>query len=259
MAEQKTLEEHKEYLRETVKLSLWIIADWANKHPKDDFIKNIDERTPMVNHTVFNPKTLYDYPTFEGEEWPKIRKELYNLYKEESDPYKYQELAFTLVEPYIYERAERDLEGINTPIDPQEKSWIRYDINRKEEFLEIHMENTLYPESFLANDTYFYEKLKIAVDDAEKHGYKGLWTCSWLNDLPAWQKKMPQKWNSSIDKRIYDIEWHLGFWGQFLTANQCFNYRAAEKFRENGVVTLPMSLAQATIEDFREHLKQKGY
>ncbi|MCJ8314823.1 MAG: hypothetical protein HRU38_22060 [Saccharospirillaceae bacterium] len=255
MTKKKTLTEHKEYLRETVKLSLWIIADWANKHPENDFVKSIDELTPMVNHTIFNPIALYENPTFEGDDWPLLKQELFNCYKKESDPFRYQDLAFKLIEPHIDGRAEKDLIHINKEIDTDKNSWITYDLSRSEEYLEIHMENTLYPNSFLKDDTYFYSKLKIAVLEAEKNGYKGLWSCTWLNDLPTWQKKMPKQWNESIHNRMYDIQWHLGFWGQFLTARLCFNYTAATKFRETGVVEIPMSIARASIEDFKSFLE----
>lgn len=252
MLEKKTLEEHIEYLNETVKLSLWVIATWKNKNPQEDFIWIIHERTPLVCHTTFNPKTLYDFPNFEGEEWPKIRLQLRDIYERDNDANNFEKAGYKLLKPYIEARAVKDLEGINNNSRPD--SWIRYDIKSKEEFLEIHMENSIYPKSFLAEEDYFYDKLKIAVSDAEKHGFKGIRTISWLNDLPAWQKKMPKEWNESIHGRMWDIEWHLGFWGQFLTANQCFNHRAANKFRETGKVNFPMSKAQATIADFKRDL-----
>ncbi len=249
--EKKTLEEHKEYLRECVKLSLWVIADWKNKHPQEDIIWTIHERTTLVNHTIFNKESLYDFPSFTGDDWPKLRLKLRDMFEKNSDVKKFEEDGFKLIEPYIYDRAEEDLEGIN---GGNSDSWIRYDITKKEEYLEIHMENSLYPNSFLADVNYFNEKLKIAVLDAEKHGYRGLWTCSWLNDLPAWQKRMPKEWTESIHNRKWDIEWHLGFWGQFLTANQCFNYKLANKFRETGKIPYPMSLAKASIETLKKHL-----
>ncbi|QEN04679.1 hypothetical protein EW093_08160 [Thiospirochaeta perfilievii] len=249
--EQKTLEEHKEYLRECTKLGLWAVADWVNKHPQEDIVEVLDERTAIVNHTVFNNKTLYDFPNFTGDEWPKLKEELKDIYKNSSNPSQFEELAFKIVEPYIYGRAEKDLQSIN---GGNSKSWVRYDLNKDEEYLEIHMENSLYPKSFLADEKYFYDKLKIAVLDAEKSGFKGLWTCSWLNDLPSWQKLMPKEWNESINNRRWDFEWHLGFWGQFLTANQCFNYKLGKKFRETGKIPYPMSRAKASIEVFKKHL-----
>ncbi|MGL1891055.1 MAG: hypothetical protein OCD02_05475 [Spirochaetaceae bacterium] len=256
MHNKKTLKEHKEYLNETVKLSLWVAAEWKNREPNKDFTWILHERTPLVCHTEFNPKTIYDFPNFEGEKWPKLRLELEEIYNLDNDPKKFEISGFELLKPYIETRAKRDLVGINND-KYRPASWIRYDLSSKEEFLEIHMENSLYPKSFLSDEKYFYNKLNIAVSEAEKAGFKGLRTVSWLNDLPAWQQKMPKEWNNSIHDRMWDIEWHLGFWGQFLTANQCFNHKAAAKFRETGKLTFPMSKAYATISDFKKILNSK--
>lgn len=252
--EQKSLEEHKEYLREAVKLSLWVAATWKNNHGQEDIIQIIHERTCLVSHTVFNLQSLYDEPVFEGNEWPKLRLKLKEIYDVNSTPENFEKEGFKLIEPYIYGRAERDLQGINTGIPSNNDSWIRYDLKSTEEYLEIHMENSRYPESFLSDEKYFYDKLKIAVLAAAKYGFKGLRTVSWLNDLPAWQKKMPKEWNDSIKERTWDIEWHLGFWGQFLTANQCFNYRLADKFRSEGHIPYPMSKAQVSMVVLKKHL-----
>ena len=133
-------------------------------------------------------------------------------------------------------------------------SWLRYDLSTKGESLEIHMENSLYPNSFLSDNDHFYGKLKEGVLEAEKYGFKKFWTVSWLNDLPIWKKKMPDQWNKSISNRNWDIEWHLGFWGQFLTANMCFNFGTAKYLREKGKLMFPMSRAEATLDSFKKHI-----
>ena len=153
----KTLEEHKEYLRECVKLSLWVIADWKNKHPQEDIIWTIHERTALVNHTIFNKETLYDVPSFTGDEWPKLRLKLRDIYEKDNNIQRFEEDGFKLLEDYIYSRAEEDLIEIN---GGNSDSWIRYDITQKEEYLEIHMENSLYPNSFIADENYFNDKTK---------------------------------------------------------------------------------------------------
>lgn len=256
MPKKKTLEEHIYYLHETVKLSLWVVADWKNRHPKEDIIWTIHERTALVNHTTFNPSSLFDYPTFVGSDWPELRLILRDLYESDNDPNSFEKRGYELLKPYIDGRAERDLEAINkeNPFEQYNDSWCRYDLKQEGDYLEIHMANTLYPKSFLADKDYFNNKLKEAVLDAEKHGFKGLKTKSWLNDLPIWQNFMPKEWNDSIYDRNWDIEWHLGFWGQFLTANQCFNRRLAEKYRKTGRVPFPMSQAKASVEAFKEKL-----
>ena len=254
MLEKKTLEEHINYLHETVKLSLWVVKEWKERHPEEDIIWTIHNRTALVNHTIYNPSTLFDYPTFKDEKWPEIRVKLREIY--ESDPKTFETNGYELIKPYINGRAKRDLDEINgeDAFSQYSNSWIRYDLTVKEDYMEIHMANSLYPKSFLGDREYFNSKLKEAVLDAEKHGFKGLRTKSWLNDLPAWQKYMPKEWNDSICERNWDIEWHLGFWGQFLTANQCFNSKLAQKFKDDRKIPFPMSDAQASVKAFKDLL-----
>ncbi len=256
MPERKTLDEHRHYLQEIVKLSLWIVADWKNKNPKEDIIWTIQNRTPLLNQTTFNPCHLLSSPSEENKEWLLMRLTLRDLYEKNSEPTIFEERGYELLEPYISGRVETDMECYHEECEEDEdESWIRYDLTQKEEFLEIHMQNSRYPHSFMSDKKYFYDKLTIALDDAEKHGFKGLRTYSWLNDQKTWHNLMPKEWNDSICDRSWDITWELGFWGQFLTSNNCFNNKAAQKLRGNGKVPFPMSRAQATIEAFRELIK----
>ncbi len=256
MHKNKTLEEHIYYLQETVKLSLWVIADWKNKHPEEDIIWTMDERTALVNHTTFNPSTPFDYITYKGDQWPKMRLKLRELYEEDNNPDSFEKSGFELLKSFIKDRARGDLDELHSKesFKQFDGTWVRYDISSKDEYLEIHMANTLYPKSFLADNEYFNKGLIQAVRAAENSGFKGLKTKSWLNDLPIWKSKMPKEWNDSITNRNWDIEWHLGFWGQFLTANQCFNSRLGEKFRKTGKLPLPMSNAKASVDAFKKHL-----
>lgn len=255
----KTLEEHIDYLEETVKLCLWVAADRKNRHPNEDFIWILHERTCLVNHTIFNPKSLYDFPTYEGPEWPQMRYKLRSLYEDDSSPEIFEKRGFELLKPYISPRAEDDLTALNTrdESDPFAKTWIRYDLTKKDDpmgYIEIHMANSLYPHSFLGDKEYFNSKLIEAIKDIESNGFKGIWTKSWLNEHPVWQNLMPDEWNNSITKREWDIEWHLGFWGQFLTSNQCFNKKLGEKYRKDGKLPYPMSTARASLKAFKELL-----
>ena len=254
MGTKKTLEQHKTYLHESIKLSLWFIADWKNKNPKEDIIWIIHERTSLVNLTIFNPKSMFDVPSFEGDKWPKMRLELRKLYEENNSPNSFEKKGYNLLKPYIDDRAERDLTEINgnDTFNQYQNNWLRYDPKDKSEYLEIHMANTLYPDSFLADDEYFYKGLISCIKFAEENGYLGIRTTSWLNDLPSWQEKMPKEWNNSITNRSWDVEWHLGFWGQFLTANQCFNSKLGQIFRDSGKIPFPMSKAQAKISSFKQ-------
>lgn len=259
MAACKSLDQHIEYLQEIVKLGLWMTADWKNKHPKEHFVDIIHERTCLVNHTVFNPGSLFDAPNFEGEEWPKIRLQLKSLYEENNNPEWFEKDGYDLLKNHLAGRAKKDLENLNSGeiFSQHHNRWIRYDVNKRDDpegYIEIHMANTHYPSSFLADKDYFNKQLIEALLDIEKHNFKGLRTKSWINDHPPWQSLMPKEWSESIYDRDYNVEWHLGFWGQFLTANQCFNKKLGKQYREAGQIIYPMSKARASLASFKSFL-----
>lgn len=255
MANIKTIEEHIFYLEETIKLSLWAIAIWKNEHPDEDIIYTIHERTPLLNHTIFNNGHTTDDPSFSDEKWSGLREELKKIYIKNSNPALFEKKGFELLQPYIMGRVERDMSDLNWIDDVQDGSWIKYDLNQKGEYLEFHMENFKYPNSFLSDKTYFYNKLKEAVSEADENGFKGLWSRSWLNTYPNWIKLMPDEWNSSVREQSWDLKWDYGYWGQFITSNEGFNIRNGELFRKHGKIPYPCSYAEASIKSFKDFLK----
>lgn len=254
MANIKTVDEHIFYLEETVKLSLWVVANWKNKHRFEKFIHAID-RTPLLNHTVFNDNHIMVKPSVIDNRWIELRKELKKVYLNYRDPFEFEKKGFELLKPFIKGRVERDMIDLADINPDEDESWLRYNVKKKSKHMEIHMENALYPNSFLADKKYFYSKLEEAVLDAEEHGFKILWSQSWLNTYPVWQKLMPKEWNDSICKINHNIEWHLGFWGQFLRSNETFNIKNGEIFRSTGKIPYPMAYAEAPLTAFKELLK----
>lgn len=249
MAEKKTLEEHREYLKEMIRLSLWFAADWKNKNPKEDFIHIIEERTNLVNMTDFNPAALFDYPTYKKEGgWPEVREKLCKINEETPEPWDFEERAYCFIEPFTGKRAEMDLEDLNSGnmFFQYENSCFRYDVTQKGEYLEFHIANSLYPNSFLADKKFFFSRMKDMILDAEKYGFKGITTNTWLNELPAWQKMFPQEWRESVTDIKRDIDWALGYWGQFLTARQTYNSRLGEKLRSTGI--FPYALCRCRVD-----------
>lgn len=254
MNKNKTVEEHKYYLNEIVKLSLWVLADYYNKNSVDDFLELIDRKTPLYYHTTFNKHHLLDDSKPKPDSWISIKTELHEILLENSDPEVFEKKGYELLKPFIDGRAERDVHDLHL-VEPEnegvENSWVRYDVKEKKgDKLELHIENSLYPNSFMSNKEYFYKMLKIAVDDAKKHGYKILWAHSWLNSYNKFLNLMPKSWKDSRSDIHYDINYHLGFWGQFFRANDTFNEGPAKYLRETGEIKYPTTYCEATVEEF---------
>ena len=82
--QQKTLEEHRQYQYEIVRLQLWFLHHWLSEHPDETFKYVLRNRVDIyrktdVNNGNINPVTLHwEYP-----EWQQMEKEserLYNIY-----------------------------------------------------------------------------------------------------------------------------------------------------------------------------------
>ncbi len=261
MPEKKTYDEHYIYLTEIVKLSLWIAADVKNKRPQEDFLWILDERTPLFSNTTFNKNHFFAREDFDTDEWMDMKKQLRAIYEKNSNPDTFEKMGINLLDKYIEPRVEKDFHDMNyeDPDDIEvEESWARYDTSIKEEYMELHMENSLYPNSFLSDKTHFYKMLRIVVEDAEKAGYKGIYSGSWLNNYVGWTNLMPEEWNSSKYEQKDVIEWHLGFWGQFLRSNDTFNFKSSQYYRENGKVKYPEVSCRASIDSFKKLLEENS-
>lgn len=259
MNKNKTLEEHKYYLNEIVKLSLWVVADYYTKNNLNDSQDLIDIKTPLYYHTTFNKHHIFDDSKLKPKEWDDMKEKLHNLLLENSDTSVFEKKGYELLEPYIEGRAERDMYDLHV-VEPAtvkvEKGWVIYDLNESNGgTLELHMENSLYPNSFMSDKEHFYKMLKIAVVEAKRSGYKKLSSHTWLNQYEKFLNLMPTKWRESQSDIHYDIHFHFGFWGQFLRANETFNERTAAYLREKGEIKYPTTYCEATIEDFERLLE----
>jgi len=77
---------------------------------------------------------------------------------------------------------------------------------------------------------------------------------SWLNSHPRWLALFPQEWTDSLSPADCSVQWHLGFWGQFITARGTFHERNAAKFRDSGQMPFPYRTAYCTFNALRTHL-----
>jgi hypothetical protein len=254
----KTVEEHRYYLEEIVKVSLFVTATYCNKYPESDLYEELDRRTPIYNHTEFNKYHMFDIEQPKPKEWFHLKKKLKEIYLKDRDPDNFEKVAYKLIKPYIYGRIDFDIKDLHGDYDnDDEESWLRYDVEAGSKKVELHFENALYPDSFLSDKKFFYRKLKEAAIDLKGKGVEIVYSGSWLNSYDKFLDLLPPNWRQSRRVVVKDIEFHLGFWGQFLRSNETLNKRAITYLRENGSVMYPEAECQVTIKDLEIFLESK--
>lgn len=253
----KTVEEHKFYLDEIVKLSLWVSAKFCNEHPSSDIYNELDKRTPIFNHTEFNKFHIFDTEQPKPKEWHDIKERLKSIYSENSTPETFEKLGYELLKPHIYGRVDMDIEDLYDYAESEDdESWLRYEIHGDR--VELHFENSLYPDSFMGDNYHFYSKLNECLLAVKSKGAKILYAGSWLNSYNKFLDLLPPQWKSSRRNRKNEIEFHLGFWGQFLRSNESFNEINGAYLRENGKVKYPEVHCEMTVEELENFLLTKS-
>lgn len=253
----KTVEEHKYYLEEIVKLSLWVTAKYCNEHPEKDIYNELDKRTPIFNHTQFNKFHMFDIEQPKPKEWFDMKNKLKELYISDNTPENFEKSGYKLIKPFIYGRVDFDMEDLYGVEEDEDESWIRYDIEKDSNRVELHFENSLYPKSFLSDKKHFYRKLDKCYQELKAKGIKNLYAGSWLNSYDKFLNLLPPQWKESRIVEKEDIEFHLGFWGQFFKSNEEFNEKSGTYLRKTGRVPFPEATCEMTVEELEEFLKTK--
>lgn len=255
----KTPEEHLYYLEEIVKLSLWISARYCNENPNANIVNILDEKTPIFNHTKFNKFHMFETKKPKPKEWTYIKNRLKGLYDKDNNPEIFEKFGFDLLKGHIKGRVKEDLKDLHYEgIDNQDESWLRYDIEEGVKRLELHFENSLYPNSFLSDKKNFYLKLNECLLDAKKNNIETLYSGSWLNSYDKFLDLFPIEWKESRNNVNYNIEFHLGFWGQFLRSNESLNEKTVSYLRENGIVKYPEADCEISVIELEKFLLGKS-
>ena len=121
----------------------------------------------------------------------------------------------------------------------------------------FHIVNTVAPYSFFDDPEYLGRCFRALLDVAEKLcGAKALTTRTWLNSYPRWLAYFPGEWERNLSEPNRDIQWHAGFWGQFITARGTFSYRRAEVLRRTGEFPYLPRGSFVSIEAMRRKLEE---
>lgn len=257
----KTIEEHRDYLYQIVRLKLFFLHDWLKKHPEETFRHVIRNRIDIYRKTnankgLLNPtELLFDQP-----EWKEMEDKAENLYNElkNYEP-SFESAAFEVFRPSIDERLEKDFSD-RTGLATYQCGSLKHEekLTADGESIGFHIANAVAPRSIFDDPLYLpqcFLKLINAVET--QYGAKKITCGSWLNSNPAWLAVMPQEWSDNLEPEITDVQWHYGFWGQFISARGTFNAKPGAKLRETGRLPYYLRCSKCTCAAMRKHLADK--
>ena len=254
-----TIDEHRDYLYEAVRLKLFFLHKFLEENPAEEFSFALRNRVDIFRKTSLNPEGLNpagDYFATPGYlEFEEILFTLYKFYQHDRE--EFERIGFNFVRPYIDARVERDfydrsaLAGVCCGF----LRVMRPTVPEKPGVSVFHMVNTRKPDSFLDDPEFMKESLLALCDLAESYGAVEVGTNSWLNQVPAWLHYFPDSFLANREAANTDVRWHYGFWGQFINARGCFNKKAGDFLRKNGKFPCYPSYAHCPVSDLREHLK----
>ncbi len=124
----------------------------------------------------------------------------------------------------------------------------------------MHMRNAKQPDSFLQNPAHVAENLRYIMERTEKEfGCTELYTASWLNSSPVFQRFFPEAWRINIKPVPQDdIGPTTGWQGQFFNRRGMLNTVTASRFLETGCLPFLRVETHCPFSLVRQHLKTLG-
>lgn len=257
--------EQLDYLVASSGLMLWFARDWTLRHPEEPLRTVIRRRTDLYRRTDLNPGWL-DHCGPVPDAWLDLLERIEAIHREtagDADSARFEERCLALLRPHHERRVERDLadQPQATQMSGYQCGSLRHDPApdpKRPQRIGIHMANACYPGSLFDDPLYLPACLLVLTSQcASRFGVTEIGTGSWMNSLPRWLDLFPEEWRANLGPPDEDIQWHYGFWGQFLTARRTFNHRLGEQFRRTGRIPFPMRYAWCSIAALRRHLETR--
>ncbi len=262
MLKEKTLEEHRHYLYEMVKLKLFFTHNWLRHHPEEEFSSVFRNRVDIyrktdINRGSLNPAEL----NFDDPAWLELEQAVENLYRQHPAPEQepeFEAAAFAVIKPQVDARCERDYQGYLDRVwmTGYQCGFLRHDLKVVDGVLKFHIANALTPDSFFNHPDYAGKCFNMLLDAAEGLGAEYLGTSTWLNSLPKWLEYFPEEWRENMSEERKDVQWHYGFWGQFISSRATYNQKLGDILRQTGELPYYPRLSKCTLPALRAHICQ---
>jgi len=259
MTDMKTLDEYRAYLHDIVRLKLWFITMWQRQHPAEAFRDILRNRVDIFRKTeYYDPARMNgDAPDFDVPGWRTIEEQLEALYAHrESDP-AFEDEGLALLHPLLDRYAEANYAASCRP-SAMKCGCLTYHhpLPNAPAVIAIHIANVLQPRSIFDDPLYLPCCLRDVMTQSQaEFGVTHLHCGSWLNSHPRWLACFPPEWTDNRGPEIDEIEWHLGFWGQFISGRGTFHKRNAAAFRATGRLPFAYRTADCSFAALRAHLE----
>lgn len=258
----KTLEEHREYLHDIVRLKLFWMHAYLNAHPEETFSSVLRNRVDIYRKTDANPEGLNPETChFDGEEWLRMEHASERVFqKTRTSRAAFEEEAFRVFQPSIDARAERDFLD-RSGLAGYQCGSLRHNLELNADSsvptLGFHIANAIAPHSIFEKKSYLKNCLILLCDAAEiLFGAEAVSTCTWLNELPRWLEYFPEEWRKNMGGPLKSVQWHYGFWGQFISARGAFHHKHGDFLRRTGKFPCYPRASFCSIDSLRRHLEK---
>lgn len=258
-----TLEEHREYLYEIVKLKLFYLhLSLTEIHPEESFSQAIRNRVDIYRKTDANPllhtpnKLFFDAPAWMNME--SAAEEIFKQYSADTDSDRamFEQKAFEVFRPSLDARCRRDWLDDSVLANYQCGS-LKHDPVLKGETLNFHIANAVRPNSIFDDPLYmprcFRALLRVAK---EKFHAKYIYTGTWLNSCEKWLALFPPVWREHIENENHNVGWHYGFWGQFINAKGTYAKKTGDYLREHKAFRYWPKGSYILVDEMNEHISK---
>lgn len=259
----KTLDEHRQYLHQIVRLKLFFMHKWLSDHPDEPPMDVLRNRIDIYRKTEANPRGLNppEKGWWTAPAWQEIENALLEAYsRRRQDAAAFEEEGFAVVRPSVEARAERDFAD-KSHLDGYQCGSLRYEVYdspTKDVF--FHIANRISPRSLFDDPLYLPCCFIVLMEHAEAlYQAEFIATNTWLNSYPRWLAIFPQEWHDNMAEPNTDVQWHYGYWGQFITAKGTFNGKLGAYTRQHGKLKFYPRGSKCSIATMRKHLISKYF
>jgi hypothetical protein len=270
-----TLECRTEYVRNIVKLSLWLASGYSLEGVS--FKERVSAGTPIyrlttlwngVNHPAHPP------PGWRDPCWDALLEQVQAFFshtRRDQETASLEEEGLERLWPFLAPRIQQDLEAwpwipsvYGTAPVPNDHiyGFFLYEIPaqpRGAHRLDLHMGNCYAPDSPLKDLQARAHELGRLLGEARAlaPSLRAVRCSSWLNSFPPFQTLFPPEWREN-GVPLSPFTYTYGVWGQMISRSGAYHRQNGRYLREHARFPYPALRCECTIESLLRHLCDKS-
>lgn len=248
------------FANDFVALQLHFLWQWMLLHPAENFREALRKRIDLCRKTDPAPKHFDIASTdFNRPAWLAIEDDLALLYEKQRKRWnavEFEQAALARVTGEVTRFAKLTYNS-KFKMSEYQCGSLKYDQPSKKtpQLINFHIGNAIAPKSIFADKSYLKDCFLDMMDQTQsKYGADTLKTGTWLNSMPKWLSYFPQEWMDNMSPANKDVQWHYGFWGQFISAKGDLNRKYAEQLRATGEFPFWLRSSHCSFTAMRKHL-----